>query len=127
MTKNCKHCGTPAKIIKVNRELTAHNDNLLSQLRLTKSERSAANNELRKTKRKLIKAKETTQDSVQKLKDNKAEMKIMQQRIMQLEEKAEFVERDSHKKSQTILRLAEKLKHIADVSSKPKEWLRRHG
>lgn len=121
--KNCKACGVSGKTILTHRRLTAHNDDLKAQLRQVKAERASANNELRKTKRKIDKAVNLAKTSVEELKLNKVEMKVMHRQIMRLEETVKSLEWDNRRNTQEADRIKEKLRHIIDVASPRTKWL----
>tara|TARA_R100001530_G_scaffold66916_1_gene47788 strand:- start:564 stop:953 length:390 start_codon:yes stop_codon:yes gene_type:complete len=123
---NCDTCGTPAKIIKSNRQLSAHNDDLLEQCAQLKKELSATKKELRRSLRKEEKSKALASSSVNDLKMNKVEMKVMHRQILRLEERVKGLEWDNRAKKEAANNAKEKLKHIAEVASTSAKWLK-HG
>ena len=121
---NCKACGVPSQIIRVNRQLNAKNDKLAEQVKQLKAERSNLKKQLRSTKRNLENAKMTTESYRSDLNLNKAEMKAMFTARLDLEAKLNATIHDARSNRQKAERLAEKMKHIKDLASKPNEWLR---
>lgn len=121
---NCKACGVPPQIIKVNRQLNAKNNKLAEQVKQLKAERSSLKKELRSTKRNLENAKITTENYRMDLNLTKVELKASFTARLDLEAKLNATIHDARSNRQKAERLAEKMKHIKDLAARPDEWLR---
>ena len=124
--KRCKTCGTPGKLIQVNRELTANQEALKALIKDLRQERTQLRKQVRQLTRKVEKAQEATAKARDDLGRNKATMTLIKRETMRLEQKLKNVEWDNVVKSGKVQKMEEKLKHIYKVASKPNEWLNRN-